>query len=221
MQLIQRIKSSIAKRSGDVILRTDIAPLGGASQVSVVLRTLVDEGELVRVSEGIYAKAKRNADGKPVLAGKAPAIIDEVLKKLGISPDNVSKKLKGSRGKVIVHAPNVRIHRHLNLGSSCIEIVSQKKADSVLIPESPADFPRSNVRKYVEQLARTYHITGERTGLHQWTEAVSRAAGDSVQLDMFGRLLVRLKQQQVISGTQMAHLMTNYLSEKKEARRRV
>lgn len=74
--------------------------------------------------------------------------------------------------------------------------------------------PNLNVKEYIEYLANLHNISDECTNLDRWAEAVSGASGDSVQLDRIGRLLTKLKQKEVISGTEMANLMTKYLSEK-------
>jgi len=220
MRLIQRVRNSIAKRSGVVVTRKELASLGGSSQLSVVLRQLVDEGELVRLRAGVYAKARRDAEGSFALAASVDSVLDEVLKKSGISPSDASKEIDGKLWRVMISTSKSRIRRHLNVGEARIEIVSRnERGDRAL--DTLSRLPRSNVRKYVEKLARAHHITDERDGLHFWTEAVSRAAGDSVRLDSVGRLLSQLKQKHVISGIQMTQLMTTYLSEKKGASPRV
>lgn len=215
MRLIHRVRHAIAMHASVLITRADLASLGGSSQISVVLRKLIDEGELIRLSCGIYAKAKRNAHGVPNPVTATDVIVEEVLEKLGISPEDAWTEIDGSCWRVAVRTRHSSVHRTLQVGSSNVAIFALRKADRLLVPENSTGLPRSNVRGYVERLAYAHHVTGERTSLDRWSEAVSRAAGDSVHLDRVGRLLSRLKQKRVISGEQMAHLMSSYLAEKK------
>ncbi len=61
MKLEDRMRLSIRRRAGHVILRADVSGLGSASQVSHALTVLQDKGELVRLGAGVYAKAIRDA----------------------------------------------------------------------------------------------------------------------------------------------------------------
>jgi hypothetical protein len=217
MLLVQRVRSSVLRRKGVVVLRSELAPLGGATQVSEALRTLVADGVLVRLGDGIYAKALRDEHGKAVPAATLQEVIRQVLAKLDIAPADVCTEDQGARKRVIVDAPNRKIDRHLRIGSCDVDIITHTvMIKSFALPQDPACFPRHNVAKYVEVLAKAYRVSSRRTGLDRWAEAVSRAAGDTVQLDKVGQLLARLKQQHVINGRQMAHLMNNYMTEQDE-----
>ncbi len=68
----QRLLRSIAARSGEVVLRRDLAPFGSPAQVSRALNQLVAEGKLVRIGLGVYAKA---APGPPRSGKMAPLSI--------------------------------------------------------------------------------------------------------------------------------------------------
>ena len=215
MLLVQRVKSSVNKRSGVVIFRTDVAPLGGVTQIGVALRTLIAEGVLVRLGEGVYAKASQDESGRSVPAAMPQVVIEEVLRKLKVKPEDVCTEDDGTRMRVIVDSQDRKIDRHLEIGNCQVEIItSTVMAKSVPLSQDPASFPRHNVGKYIELLARRHRISPKRTGLDRWTESVSRAAGDCVQLDTVGRLLAKLRQQHLISGKQMAHLMNNYMTER-------
>ena len=62
----ERMIRSIAKRKGEVVLRSDFAELGSASQISRALKELLKDGKIVRLGYGVYAKAKLNIfSGKP------------------------------------------------------------------------------------------------------------------------------------------------------------
>lgn len=222
MRLVQRVMSSVKRRSGVVVFRTELAPLGGTTQIGVALRELIADGVLIRIGDGIYAKAIRDEHGGLVPAAAPSVVLDEVLRKLKVDPAAVCTQQEGSRKTVIVDAPNRKIDRRLELGGCQVEIVSRAAMpQSFVLPQNPADLPRHNVGRYIEMLARRHRISPKRTGLDRWTEAVSRAAGDSVQLDAVGQLLAQLRQRHAISGQQMAHLMNNYMMERDEAAPRV
>lgn len=222
MLLVKRMKNSVNKRAGTVVFRTDLARLGGATQIGVALRALVAQGVLVRLGEGVYAKASQDEHGGWVPAATPQVVIAEVLRKLKVKPEDVCIEDYGACKRVIVNAPNRKIDRHLELGNCRVEIVTPTALAKSFTPsQDPASFPRHNVGKYIDALARSHRISPRRTGLDRWTEAVSRAAGDTVQLDAVGRLLARLRQQHLISARQMAHLMNNYMTERGEVQHHV
>jgi Transcriptional regulator, AbiEi antitoxin len=47
----------IDRKRGDVFLRADFEDLGGYDQVGRALRQLVRDGRLVKVGQGLYARA--------------------------------------------------------------------------------------------------------------------------------------------------------------------
>lgn len=67
---------------------------------------------------------------------------------------------------------------------------------------------------FVERFAHAHSVTAKRSRLNDWTEAVSRAAGDDIKLDQVELLLVALIKRDLISGRQAARLLTLYLTEK-------
>lgn len=62
MKLEDRMRLSIRRRAGHVVLRAELAGLGSASQVSHALKALQHQGELLRLGAGVYAKADRDGD---------------------------------------------------------------------------------------------------------------------------------------------------------------
>jgi hypothetical protein len=86
MNLEDRIRRSIAKRPGLVVLRSELAPLGSSAQVGRVLTRLISDGKLVRVSKGAFAKTRVNKfTGKPTPAGTLEDISAELFNKLGVA----------------------------------------------------------------------------------------------------------------------------------------
>jgi hypothetical protein len=59
--IITRIKQSIAKSSGDIVLRRDLKRFGSPSAVARALRHLSAEGALYRLGYGVYAKTVASA----------------------------------------------------------------------------------------------------------------------------------------------------------------
>ena len=52
-----RLLKRIDRKRGDVFLRADFEDLGGYDQVGRALRQLVRDGRLVKVGQGLYARA--------------------------------------------------------------------------------------------------------------------------------------------------------------------
>ncbi|MGK5060428.1 Fic family protein [Janthinobacterium sp. LB2P49] len=95
--------------------------------------------------------------------------------------------------------------------------VSDKIRNAIIQPINDGDLallPTKNVKDFVNLAASSHHIVSSHSRLDAWAEAVTRAAGDSVQLDQVGQLLVALFKARRINGRQMARLMSNYLLEK-------
>jgi len=191
-----------------------LAQLGETAHISEALRKLVAIGVLIRLGKDFYAKAFRDENGSPVPAGTPQEVIAEVLSKLKIKPKDVSTEGKDANYTITFYSSSRRITRHFTIGSCQVEIITHSVAKKIInLPKDTEKLPRSNVATYIEELAKYHHLSSKKTGLDEWTEAVSRAAGDTVELDSIGRLLATLKQNHLINGEQMAHLMHNYLKE--------
>ncbi len=86
MRLKERMLRSIKLRTGNVILRTDVAKLGSPSQVSEALKALQGKGVLVRIGTGVYAKTRKSSvTGATIPAGSLETLATETLRKLGVS----------------------------------------------------------------------------------------------------------------------------------------
>lgn len=82
----QRLLRSIAARSGEVVLRRDVARFGSPAQVSRALNQLVSEGKLVKIGLGVYAKAAPGPiSGIPMARQPLGALAAETFDRLGIS----------------------------------------------------------------------------------------------------------------------------------------
>jgi hypothetical protein len=74
----------IDRKRADVFLRADFEDLGGYDQIGRVLRKNVRKGRLVKVGQGLYARARRSmTNGDPVPVGGLSAL-KEALRRVGV-----------------------------------------------------------------------------------------------------------------------------------------
>jgi Family of unknown function (DUF6088) len=128
MKLEDRVKRTIAKRKGVVILRSELYGLGSPGQLGRVLAKLVKAGLLVRVSVGVYAKTRVNKFSCE-LAPAAPfeTIAAEVFRKLKIEVDHGALARDYNEGKTtqvsilpVVNTGSRRITRKIQVGSKTV-----------------------------------------------------------------------------------------------------
>jgi len=82
--LEDRLLQRIDRKRADVALRSDFDDLGGYDQVGRVLRKIVREGQLIRVGQGLYARARPSiTSGEPVPA-RGLTTLTEALGRVGI-----------------------------------------------------------------------------------------------------------------------------------------
>ena len=221
MNLDSKLQISLSKRSGNIVLRRDLTRLASASHLSEALHDLVSDGRLIRLGAGIYAKARPDASGDPQLLAPSDELVREVLDRLGIRFRSVDLINEAGQATLLIDAGSQRISRRLNLGDVAVRYVRNPSAPDEPGETLPADvnaLPTKGVRQFVERLARTHHIQHQRTGLDDYAQAVTRAAGDEVELDSTGKLLVALKKKHVINGRQLARLMTHHMREVQDVR---
>lgn len=128
MSLKQRMLRSIKRRAGNVVLRSDVARLGSATQVSEALRQLQRDGTLLRIGTGVYAKTRRSAiTGNLIAAGSLETLAIEALRKLGIAvrPGKAASDYNARRttqlpGKVVVDTGSRRISRMIAVGGRAL-----------------------------------------------------------------------------------------------------
>jgi hypothetical protein len=82
--LEDRLLKRIDRKRCDVFLRADFDDLGGYDQVGRALRKIVTEGRLVRIGQGLYARARPSiSSGEPVPA-RGITTLTEALDRVGI-----------------------------------------------------------------------------------------------------------------------------------------
>lgn len=85
LTLSEKVESRIDRRKADVFLRADFQDLGGYDQVGVVLRQFVRAGKLLKIGQGIYARAEPSImDGRPVPVKGVTSLMTEALARVGV-----------------------------------------------------------------------------------------------------------------------------------------
>ena len=85
MKIADRIKRSVQRRSDLVLRPSDFQVFGSEASVKRGLKELVDQGLLVRLGVGLYAKAKRSVlSGQPIPARPLEVLAPIALTRLGV-----------------------------------------------------------------------------------------------------------------------------------------
>ena len=79
-----RLLNRIERKRGDVFLRTDFGNLGGYDQVGRALRKLIRKQELVKVGQGLYARARRSSINGEAVPAKGLATLTEALQRVSV-----------------------------------------------------------------------------------------------------------------------------------------
>lgn len=83
--LKNRVEKALSESDALVFISSDFVAFATRAQASRALRALCLEGQLVRISFGMYAKAEISAlSGKPYVAAAPMEIALEAMRKLGI-----------------------------------------------------------------------------------------------------------------------------------------
>ncbi|GLQ87283.1 hypothetical protein [Dyella flagellata] len=218
MNLESKLLMSLKKRAGRVVLRRELAGLGSPSQVSAAIRNLLAKGRLVRLGAGIYAKSSADSRGQTQSDTERDLLLREACDKLGIKLTQVTIQKESGKPVWWVDTGKRRISRQLGWGGMQVRFRHRPTLSAKLTSYVPKDvnkLPSQGIAAYVERLAKAHGIEYRRSGLDDFAEAVTRAAGDDVKLDLTGKLLVALKKKHLINGRQFARLLTNYRKELK------
>jgi hypothetical protein len=87
MTILNWIQMRINRAKGYVFSRTDFTDIGGYSQVGKALKTLVEQGLLLRIGYGLYTKSRINrftGELMPSSPGGLDGVFMEVFEKLGV-----------------------------------------------------------------------------------------------------------------------------------------
>lgn len=129
MNIIDRMKRSVANRDDGVFLRGEFDHFGSQAQVGRALTQLTNEGALVRLGVGVYAKAKPSVlTGKPIPARPLEVLAPEVLKKLGITvtPSRLTQDYNAGRSTqlpsgIVLNTGKRRIARKLSFNGKAVQ----------------------------------------------------------------------------------------------------
>ena len=112
-----RIVNRIERKRSDVFVRADFGDLGGYDQVGRALRKIVREGQLVKVGQGLYARAvPAPSNGRPIPNKGFRAMAAEALDRLGIETEptrleqayNAGRTTQVPSGRVVAVKKRVR-----------------------------------------------------------------------------------------------------------------
>lgn len=134
MDTVDRIKRSLANRSEDVFVRNDFARFGSTAKVGRALSKLKQEGRLVSLGVGVYAKAKPSAlSGKPIPSRPLEVLAPVALKKLGVTvkPSRLTQEYNAGRttqipAGVVVNVGKQRIVRKLGFNGKLVQYEREK-----------------------------------------------------------------------------------------------
>lgn len=223
MKLETRMRQSIKRRTGTLILRSDVASLGSPTQVTHALDALMQKGELIRLTRGLYAKTDlSNFEPRP--QGSISTIIREAANKWGLIIHNdFSEEISNSNEKdeILVETENPRIERRMFVNGKVVHFRSYKKRATDSKKSTFKAIPTFGVAKYVSTLAKKHNITYSVNPMDKWAQTVTRLAGDVVKPDHVEDLIIALKRAGKISKKEVATLTVNYLRETKRSVRSV
>jgi len=222
MKLEDRMRQSIRRRSGTVVLRSDVAALGSQTQVTHALDALLREGVLLRLATGVYAKATHEDPGGRVRPqGDIEAIIRETARKWGlVLPGVVPREVVGGAGDdataLVVETDTPRISRKLVIDGKLVEFRSRRRKRRDEEGRRSLTIPTAGIASFVRDLARRYKVAYVPSSMDQWADTVTRLAGDEIRSDSTQDLLVALKRAGKLSKGDVAALTVNYLRERKQ-----
>ncbi|MGJ7537714.1 MULTISPECIES: DUF6088 family protein [unclassified Variovorax] len=129
MNIVDRIKRSVANRNADVFVRADFMSFGSRAQVGRALTELQSKGALVKLGVGVYAKAKPSVlSGKPIPIKPLEVLAPEVLKKLGVQVGESRQAREYNSGRstqiptgVVLSVGKRRIQRKLGFNGKLVE----------------------------------------------------------------------------------------------------
>lgn len=129
MNIVNRIKRSVANRNADVFMRADFMPFGSQAQVGRALTELQSKGALVKLGVGVYAKAKPSVlSGKPIPIKPLEVLAPEVLKRLGVQVGESRQTREYNSGSstqiptgVVFSVGKRRIQRKLGFNGKLVE----------------------------------------------------------------------------------------------------
>lgn len=121
----ERVKRSLERSQKKVMLRSDFERFGSQRQLSRVLKQFIEEGRILRVSSGVYVRARPSSlTGALVPALPMSELVEEVFKRLGVRiyPSQATQDYNDRRtaqlpGRLSISTGKRRITRTVQAGA--------------------------------------------------------------------------------------------------------
>ena len=133
MTINRKVQTRVKRSKGSVFLRSDFKDIADYDQVGRALRELVQEGLLIKIGYGLYARARINRITGNAMADNpsGPAgVVIEAMEKLGVEYqlDDLSRmNLSGDStqipAKVKIIPKNTRFTRKIAIGKQFVNAV--------------------------------------------------------------------------------------------------
>lgn len=121
----ERVQRSLDRSQKKVMLRSDFERFGSPSQLSRILSRFIVEGRILRVSSGVYVRARPSSlTGAPVPDISMTELVNEVFKRLGVEifPSQATRDYNDKRttqlpGRLSISTGKRRITRTVQAGA--------------------------------------------------------------------------------------------------------
>ena len=211
-----RIMKRIDRKRGDVFLRSDFKDLGGYDQVGRVLRGMVRQGRLLKVSHGVYTKAVISPFSNNPVPPRGLATLKEALQRVGVEvvqtrlerDYNTGRTTQVPAGRVV----GVRRRVRRKIGYEGIHLSFELNGEETTTTKS---MPLGETAQIILALAREQGVAYARTARDAWAENITRLADDNVTLDTIELLLIELHRTGHLSRSDALRLQAKYLREAK------
>lgn len=110
-----RLQKRLRRKRGDVFLRSDFEDLGGYDQIGRVLRQFVAEGKLLRIGQGLYARAVKSPLNDQPMPPRGLSTLTEALTRLGIetAPSRMEQDYNAGRTTQVPTGRVVTVRRRV------------------------------------------------------------------------------------------------------------
>jgi len=129
-----KLLKRIARKRGDVFLRSDFADLGGYDQVGRALSELVRKKKILKVSQGIYTRARTSPFSGDLLPVRGLSTLVDALRRIGVktAPTRLEEDYNAGRttqvptGRVI--GVRGRVRRKIGYGETYLSFERARSA---------------------------------------------------------------------------------------------
>jgi hypothetical protein len=110
-----KLLTRIDRKRGDVFLRADFEDLGGYDQVGRALRTLIRKRQLVKVGQGLYARARTSSINGEAVPARGLTTLNEALQRVGVEtvPTRLEQAYNAGQTTQVPTGRVVRVRRRV------------------------------------------------------------------------------------------------------------